>query len=189
MAETNPITLNEFYTTLKDGVMTRHQFQLVFNSKGVSGRDFSVYAESTTLPGSKITAEAVFFYGIPFQVPSNLNYDQEWSVVIRCDKKANIRGKLEDWMNQIVSLYDSSAGNYKGVIPSDTVDVMLLDPSLKNSTRTYVLEGLFPTTLGELSLDHKDSGVQTFTTTFAFQYWWVKNAEGTAGQIGVDPLA
>ena len=96
---------------------------------------------------------------------------------------------MEDWMNQIVSLYDSAAGNYKGVIPSDTVDVMLLDPSLKRSTRTYRLEGVFPTTLGPLTLDHASSAVQTFTVTFALQYWWVTEGEGSAGQKGVDPLA
>lgn len=194
MANDNVKHLRDFYSKIKgEGLRVSHQFQLQFGGNGIPAgfNDYIVYAYSAALPGRQIVTEDVPFYGFPFKVPVNTTYSQEWSMSIRCDTNLKIRALFEDWYNNIADLSKSTGGS-KGVVPSDAYALVhMLDPAYFNNSgsgkivRTYRLEGIFPSNMGDITLDHTSSAISTFDMTFAFQYWYIESAN--VGKTG-DPL-
>ena len=162
------ITLNDFYNTVKDkGLKTNHQFQIQCDKF----QSYVAYAQSASVPGRAIHVEEVPFYGFPLNVPTNTTYTKEWNLTIRCDREMVIRSLFENWMNEISDLRNNTGGS-KAQIPSEKARVHLLDETMTDVDKTYVLEGMFPSTLGDISVSHSDNGIMTFDVTLTFQYWY-----------------
>lgn len=187
-------SLKDFYNTVRNnGLRTNHEFQIELAGIPTDQdafEEFIVYAQSSRLPGRKIEAQPTPFYGFNFQVPTNTTYDQEWTFTVRADTKLKSREMFENWFNYIADLKNSTGGQ-KGLIPDGAYGIVhLLDPEFFNGgnakvARTYRLEGVFPLTLGELTLDHNDNAISTFDVTLEFQYWYPTT--NAASQEG-DPL-
>ena len=188
------LSLKDFYNTVKtNGLRTNHEFQIEFGGLPTGAADmdkYIVYAQSAGLPGRTIEAQPTPYYGFNFQVPTNTTYDQTWELTIRLDKDANVRKIFEDWFNVIANLANSTGGK-KGMIPDGSYALVhLLSPEFFNGntaaiSKTYRLEGVFPSTMGPLTLDHSDNSISTFTMTLMFQYWYPSDAAGSQGN---DPL-
>lgn len=182
------LSLRDFYNTVKDnGLRTNHEFQIEFGGLPVRAADmdkFVVYAQSAGLPGRTIEAQPTPYYGFNFQVPTNTTYEQTWELVVRLDKNVEIRTIFEEWFDYIASLKNSTGGK-KGLIPSGSYALVhLLSPEFFNNnsaaiSKSYRLEGVFPSSLGALTLDHSDNSISTFTMTLMFQYWYQSDRNGT----------
>lgn len=184
MANYSIKTLGNFYEKLKNpGLRTNHQFQIEFHGDDVDGAwdSFIVFAESSSLPGRRTISNPTPFYGFNFQVPTNIQYDQEWTATIRCDAELTTRKLMEVWHDKIGSL-KSSTGGKKGLVPTNTYALVhMISPSFYNNgsmtapIRTYKMVGLYPLVLGPINLGHGDNGISTYTTTFQMQYWYAED--------------
>lgn len=190
-------SLRDYYSTVKaSGLRVDHEFaiEIAPASSGLaSGFEYyTVYAQSASLPGREIETVTAPFYGFDFPIPVNTKYTQTWPLTIRMDKDANVRDLFETWFNKIADLSKSTGGS-KGVIPSDTYAMVhLLSPDFFNTgtgsiSRSYRLEGVFPTNLGEVRLDHAGNAISTFDVTLAFQYWYATAVGGDTSNAN-DPL-
>jgi len=189
-------SLKNFYDTVRNkGLRTNHEFQIEFAGVPVAQSDFEefvVYAQSAGMPGRTIEAQPTPFYGFEFQVPTNTKYEQTWTITVRADKDLKSRVMFEEWFDYIADLRKSTGGK-KGLIPQGSYGVVhMLSPEFFNNdqaevSRTYRLEGLFPTELGALTLDHSDNGISTFDVTLMFQYWFPTDRGGSTSDAN-DPL-
>jgi hypothetical protein len=190
-------SLKDFYQTVRNnGLRTNHEFQIELAGIPIGQDNFEkyiVYAQSAGMPGRTIEAQPTPFYGFDFQVPTNTKYEQTWTVTIRADKDLKTREMFEDWFDYVADLRKSTGGQ-KGLIPSGSYGIVhLLSPEFFNEggsadvSRTYRLEGLFPTELGALTLDHSDNGISTFDVTLMFQYWYPTDSGGSTSD-SEDPL-
>lgn len=190
MANYSIKSLSNFYEKLKNpGLRTNHQFQMEFNGDDVDSQwdSFIVFAESTSLPGRRTVSTPTPFYGFNFQVPTNIQYDQEWTVNIRCDKNLTTRKLMEAWFDKTGALKNSTGGK-KGIVPSNTYALVhMLSPDFFNQgsaaapIKTYRMVGVYPLTLGAINLAHGDNGISTYSVTFQLQYWY--------DEADSDPLA
>jgi hypothetical protein len=164
-------TINNFYDTLTNhGVRTKHQFQVELTSRP-EFEDLELYFQTADLPGRTIENAEVKFYGFNFNVPTNLKYDNTWTVTVICDTDLKIREKFETWMDEIASLARNTGG-MKGRISKGFSRLHLLDSNLTDITKSYVMVGMYPEKLGKITNSHTDSGVATFDVTLKFQYWY-----------------
>lgn len=194
MATSNPTvnTLADFYAVLKEkGLRVNHEFQIEFGGATAEALNLSkyiVYCKSASMPGRKIDAVPTPFYGFKFQVPVNTTYEQNWKVSVRCDTNLKVRELIENWFNAYADLARSTGG-MKGLVPRESyARVHLLHPDFFNKggaspkiSKTYRLEGVFPTGIGPITLDHDSNEISVFDLDVMFQYWYDESGDDPLG--------
>ena len=168
--------LNQFMAQMKEvGMRLGYQFQVTIPQL----ENLQFFATSTTLPGKTLNPVDVPYFGQNFKIPTNADYGGEWSITARVDNKIQLKKSLMKWMNEFSDLSKNGGGDKKMTSYNVTID--LLDNDLETITDTYILEGVFPTNMGELALDQSAAEVVTMEIGLAFQYWYNKDDD--------DPLA
>lgn len=161
----------KFYTQAQAAEFAR-KFQFKIETLGPLTADDLIYFHTANLPQRTISNQTVPFMGLDFNIPGTVKYDgsSSWQVQFRCDEASNIRAKLLAWQDEIFSV-QQSGGKY-GVPVSKGV-VYQLGKDYDKKIRKFVLQGIYPVTVGELSYDIGDAGaIQEFNVTFAYQFWY-----------------
>ena len=190
-------SLRDYYSTVKSaGLRVEHEFAIEIGAPSFAlaqgFNDYIVYALSANLPGREIETQPTPYFGFDFQVPVNTKYTQTWDLTIRLDKDMVVRNLFEVWFDRISNLAYSTGGS-KGIIPSDSYAMVhMLSPDFFNTgtgsvSRSYRLEGVFPSRLGDVRLDHGGNGIATFDVTLTFQYWSATVIGGDTSNV-MDPL-
>ena len=176
---TNEIySLNEFFQGLKDtGLKLGYQFQVTIEELD----NLQFYATSTTLPGKTLNVADIPYFGQNFKIPTSAVYSGEWTMSTRVDNALEIKKALDKWMDNFADLRSNGGGDKR--VPSSTVIIDLLDSQLQNITDTFTLVGVWPSTMGDLTLDQSVSDPLTMDMTLQYQYWY----KGTPGDSS-DPL-
>jgi len=184
--------LNGYYQALKSvGLRKDFQFQITIeqiDSEIQSGglgesMKFTFFAESASVPGLTQSTIETMYHGMTFRNPGNLEFESPWTVSVRCDSEMKIRDAVEKWVKNSADLTKGGGGDKK--VPSFNAKVDLLDDELETIQKTYVLEGVFPQSIAELTLDHTSNEISRFDLGIAYQYWYPTTDE--SGQ-GDDPL-
>ena len=137
---------------------------------------FTFFAQSTAIPGRSLTEIEAHFLGMTFVIPYNMTYEKQISLNMICDSKLLIRDFCESWMDYHGSL-EKASGGVKGL--SDfSVELGLLKTSLDNNDvmKYYVLNGCWPKTIGDITLDHTGTGHSTFNFIIAYQWYETMSA-------------
>jgi hypothetical protein len=162
--------LNEFMAQMKNtGLRLGYQFQVTVPNLD----NIQFFATSTSLPGKTINPVEVPYFGQNFKIPSNADYGGEWSITTRVDNELSIKKALMKWMNEFSNMAKNGGGNKK--ITEYNVYIDLLDNDLQKITDTYVLVGVFPTSMGELGLDQSAADIVELEISLNFQYWYNKS--------------
>jgi len=168
--------LNEFMAQMKStGLRLGYQFQVTVPQLD----NLQFFATSTSLPGKTLNPVDIPYFGQNFKIATNADYGGEWAINVRVDNELVIKKALLKWMNEFSDLSKNGGGNKK--ITSYNVRIDLLDNDLQTITDTYILAGVFPSSMGELGLDQSAADVVAMDIALAFQYWY-NEADG-------DPLA
>lgn len=184
--------LNGYYQVLKTiGLRKDFQFQITVDriEDGIesagSGETmtFTFFAQASTVPGFTQGVNETQYHGMTFRSPANITFESPWSITVRCDADMKIRDAVEAWIKESADLEKGGGGNKK--IPQYNAKVDLLDDELEKINKTYILEGVFPESLGELTIDHASTEISTFDLSIAYQYWYAANEESGQGE---DPL-
>ena len=163
------MSIQDFYAAAQEKEFARN-FQFAVRTLGPFTEKDLLYVESTTLPGKTIQNQVVPFYGLDFNVPGTVKYDNSaaWSVTFRVDEGANIRNKMENYVKEI---FDDETSTGKYGVPVEQATFDLLGKELQ-PLRRYTFTGLYPVTVGELTYNVTDAGtILTIPLTFAYQYY------------------
>lgn len=164
--------LENFYDVLtRRGVRTQHQFQLELDGSKDRFGDLELYCQSANLPGRQQVDQPISYHGFNFNVPSNLTYDTTLNLTFFLDTNLEILDAFNDWADDIANLAEDTGG-MKGRVPTDNIRLMLLDNTLKDEVKTYVLVGAYPSNIGQVTLNQGSNSIQTIDITMKFQYWY-----------------
>ena len=162
--------ITDFYAAIQNKEFAR-KFQFRIETLGPLTESDLIYFTTASLPAKSNPVQKAPYMGVEFNIPGAVKYtgSDSWAVTFRCDEASNIRAKLLAWMTEIFSV-DSSGGKYG--TPVETATVVQLGKSPDDVVRTFNLIGIWPTEVGTLDYDITDAGqIQTFTATFAYQWW------------------
>ena len=130
-------------------------------------QDLRFFCKGAAIPASTLGAIDVPFRGRQLKVPGDRTFE-EWTVTILSDVNWQNRSAFENWSHRInahsanVSDFDSDDLGYYG-------DAMVLQLDRSGEVlRRYVLQDIFPTSIGaiDLTMDGNDT-VEEFTVGFA----------------------
>lgn len=133
----------------------------------------------TSLPTSSITPINVQYQGRTIKLAGTRPEYADWTVTIINDESMNIRKSLEKWMFEINSTIKNTMsggpdmGHYKR-----TARVEAIGKTGDEKLGGYEFVGLFPTQIGEVSLDWSNDALQEYTVTWSFDYFKDLNDSG-----------
>jgi hypothetical protein len=110
-----------------------------------------------------------------FEVPGTVKYPEEWTVEIIIDQGLTQYNRLLSWQ-QAMSDYKRSQGGSK-VIPNIFAKVNLLDNTMRNITKSYIMEGVWIEELSQLDFQYQEGSAEVAKCKckFALQYWYDYN--------------
>lgn len=208
MSVSNPYHLGNVYNniTKKSPLLYKYQYILEFVNGGgfwVDGQlkkftlfdhddnnpqqNFSYWAQGASIPKFNIPAAKVNFYATDFRVPACMTYDHTFLTNIFLDQDLTMYNKLDTWL-KMISRLQLSAGGIK-VIPTIKLRVRLLDSQHQYFTASFVMEGVWITNLGKMSLTYKAGGDTQpikVPVTFAMQYYY---RDDDPQALQMDPLS
>lgn len=195
---TNKYNLKEFYNNITKSHPLRyaHQFVVEFDGASLNGltgeftaanptdivNNITYYIQSSSIPQVEVNSVKVSFYSAGFEVPGVVKYPDSWQVNILLGQDLYQYKRLESW-REAISNYRLSGGGNK-VIPNVRAKVGLLDSTMQNIVKTYIMEGVWIDNLSEVKFEYKegDTTMQSCDATFTMQYWYEEESEG-------DPLS
>lgn len=176
----NGITKN---TPLRFG----HQFTVEFQgydlpdylqSTGKStSENITYYVKSASIPKVDVKSANVSFLAAGFVVPGVIAYPDSWKVDILLDQDLTMYRRLKLWHEEISSYRLDGGG--KKVIPYVTANVNLLDNTMQNIVRRYIMEGVWISELGNVDFKYQEgaSEVLKCSCTFTMQYFYEAQGE------------
>lgn len=136
-----------------------------------TNNDFEFYARAASVPGSAIGIIPVGYKGRPVKFSGERTYT-DWAVQVYDSSVADIRGRLEAWIESMDSRNDHEI-NYN-LVEDWEVHYQDMSGSVSNSNynKKIKLINCFPVDLSpiELSYDTPDTFAE-FTLTLTFDYW------------------
>lgn len=139
---------------------------------------FMVHA--TTLPPSTLGSFELPYMGRKIKMAGDRTFG-EWSVSVFNDEDFAIRNSLENWMNSI----NSHTGNLRLTAtsaPNEYKSQALVTQYSKTGQplRTYTFEGIFPTVIGDISMDwNATDSIESYQVTFQYDLWTVAGITNT----------
>jgi hypothetical protein len=121
-----------------------------------------------------------------FEVPGTVKYPEDWSVDIIIDQGLTQYNRLLSWQ-QAISDFKNSQGGSK-TIPNVFAKVNLLDNTMRNITKTYIMEGVWIEELSPLEFQYQEGStdIHKCSCKFAMQYWYDYNERrSTKGLINI----
>lgn len=151
-------------------------YHLIYKALGVN-ENLTYYIKSASIPQSEIKNANVAFLAAGFVVPGIISYPEDWTVDILLDQDLTMYRRLKMWHEEISSYRLDGGG--KKVIPHVTANVNLLDNTMQNIVRRYVMEGCWIQELGNVDFKYEEgsSTVQKCTCKFAMQYFYEVQGE------------
>ena len=134
----------------------------------------------TSLPQSSINPINVNYQGRTIKVAGTRPEYADWTVTVINDESMDIRRSLEQWMFEINSTVDNTM-NKIGPSMEDykrKARVHAIGKSQDEKLGAYEFYGLFPTQIGEVSLDWGNDAIQEYTVTWSFDYFKDLNNSG-----------
>lgn len=174
--------INEMKSQMVGGGAKPTLFQVVITNPINTNADFKVpfMVHATTLPPSTIGTFELPYMGRKIQMAGDRTF-AEWSVNVFNDEDFAIRNSLENWMNSI----NSHTGNLRltdTASPSEYKSQATVTQYSKTGQplRTYTFEGIFPTVLGDITLDwNATDSIETYQVTFRYDLWTVAGLTNT----------
>lgn len=169
---------HQFTLEFFGGDLGNPQMTGYFNGNGDGSNPvemFTYYAQSASIPKVEISSAKVSYMAAGFEVPSVVKYPDNWSVEIIIDKGLSQYNRLLSW-EQAMSDFRKSQGGSK-TIPNIFAKVNLLDNTMRNITKSYIMEGVWIETLGSLDFQYSEGStdISKCSCTFAMQYWYDYN--------------
>ncbi len=207
MSKENTIHVGTFYQNLiqKHPLQYEHQFTIEFIAPaGETGSTFddtafgrpdssdvecfTYWGQSATLPELKVSEAKVNFMANGFSIPGVIDYGGgEWNVKLLLDQDLTQYKKLQAWQTLISDM--SKSGGGRKIIPNVQAKLNLLDNTMSKVKRTFILEGIWISKLGDVSFKPEEGGTSKAECTATFIYQYFYNADDLENPTASDPLS
>jgi hypothetical protein len=175
MAETQ---LKSFLALVQErGAQTTNMYELEINTGLKAVDDYLAYltmmSDGFKAPGLGIKYEGLPFRGVPIQIPTNPEIDQDFSMKIWCDVSGKARQAFHLWQNSIIDM-DFEAGSYLGgnrrPPQSSTIRLKLLKDDMKTVAEIVTLHGVSIGKVGEVQYTNDAGGIARFEVSGKFAW-------------------
>jgi hypothetical protein len=132
-------------------------------------------ARETTMPSYALTTVDVPFRGLSMKIVDKPEIGT-WDCSFLLDEAHTIRHMLIEWASQgynLQTLRNLPHATYK----NDSVSVSQLSTE-GNVTSTVTFVGLFPSSIGEVTLSQEGGGFETCNVTFSYDYYVMNDING-----------
>jgi hypothetical protein len=170
-----PFNINEFISKMtKDGARP-NLFEITF---GEIGELFTLRAQATALPSSRIGVASAYYFGREAKFAGNRVFDN-WTVEVIVDEPdyapgSGPRSILEAWMDKL-SLHVQNKRNTDRVAVAQYQKDAIIKHWNKDGTSIigeYEMKYCFPVNIGPVNLGwNLNDQIETFTVEFAYQWW------------------
>lgn len=133
------------------------------------GQNFKFKAKAGTMPAATVEKIPVGYMNRKLNVAGDRIFD-DWTITIYNDSAHNTRQAIVDWNAMTHGMGNEITGDIPEAYKKPGI-VRQKDRN-GNTTKEYTIVGLFPTNVGEVTLDWDDNNtVSTFEATFALDWW------------------
>lgn len=185
--------INEFKGKMPLGGLRTSFFDVQFINPADAAADivapFRIKAAS--MPERALNPIDISYFGRVIKVAGSATYN-DWNVTCYEDEDMKLRNALEAWSHRInapeqnVRKFGSSALQEYKTDAIVTLYPQTGDPENGGSVlRKYKFIGIFPTSVGNVSLDWENNNVTTFDVTFAYDYWIIDEGGNTGNAGGI----
>ena len=180
--------INEFSSALKGGGARPTLFKVTMSNPIDNGadRDLEFMCESTSMPGSSISAIELPYFGRKIKVAGDRTFEP-WQITVINDESFNIRNSMEAWHSAINRLTENVRGTASSA-PSEykrTASVTQYGRKGPGDVlRVYKYVGLFPTEISPIELDwNATDQIERFTVQFAYDYYELDGGTTDTGNV------
>ena len=134
------------------------------------GKNFKLKCKAATMPASTVEKVPVGYMNRKINVAGDRTYD-DWTITVYNDDAHTTRDAIVAWSNMLHGMGEDITGD----IPANYKKTATVKQKNRNDevTAEHTIYGLFPTNVGEVTLDwDSNNEVSTFECTFALD-WWV----------------
>ena len=171
-------SVHDFLANFRGGGARPNRYQVVLTfppdvSDGLAAATKAGFTcKAASVPESTVGTITVHYMGRPIKIPGDKEWS-DWNVTCYVDQDYVTRGVFEEWHNKILG-FDTNVASDGFQDPSNCfarAKVMLLD-RYDQVTRTYDVEGIWPTSVGEVTLGYdQNDQVMEQQVTFAINGW------------------
>jgi hypothetical protein len=175
MSVKNEIDLQTFYNNIarSKSLLLTHQFIIEFSGSGLyselsrdasDSKKITYWIQSASIPEQRIDDVKVPFMSQQFSIPKQIQFGEDWPVSVLLDENLTQYNILKNWTS-IFSDLRKSGGGIK-TIPSVQAKVSLVDSTFTKIKKTFILEGVWPSDLGNVEFQYEnESNIQKCTCT------------------------
>ena len=133
------------------------------------GQNFKLVCKAASLPSANVPKIPVGYQNRKINVAGDREFD-DWTITVYNDDKNTIRDAIVEWNAKAHGLGRSITGATPAEYKKQAI-VRQLDRNTESASEK-VLYGIFPTLVGEVTLDwDSNNEVETFEVTFALDWW------------------
>ena len=179
--DSNPYNLKAFYTNImkENALLYKYQFIVQFiglDEYGITdstdaSKNITYYVQSAKIPGYTLANGKTTFLGTEFRIPGVLTFDHNWSVQVLLNQSMFAYKGLQTWRRSISRL-EIDGGGIK-TIPNVQARISLLSPDHQSLVKSFILEGIWIKSLGELQLKYTNGGGEPLKCSAEFRYQYV----------------
>lgn len=180
------LNINEFKANFKYGGMLTNQFEVLLTNpiNGAGDNILPFRCKAANIPSKPISPIPVSYQGRQVKMPGVTEAYEPWTITILEDEDFVVRNALEEWANAINSPVNNRRETPSAEV-SEVKSTALFTLLSKNETplRTYKMVGIFPTNVGEVSVDWGNQAIMEYPVTFEVDYWEIDTSSitGLAG--------
>ena len=136
--------------------------------------------QAAQIPAATLGVIEVPYFGRKVKIAGDRTF-AEWTVTVINDEDFLIRNAMENWMAEI----NTHQGNINAKSDYKSQAQITQYGKAGNALREYNFNGLFPTNIGEITMDWNTTDeIETFEVTFQYDWWNVSG--GSTGTAGTD---
>lgn len=164
----NPLYLNHQFVVEFQG---RNEFGATSFFAGTDPKSFTYNVKSSSVPEVTMGEQTVNFLGQDFVLPKVVTYGGTWDVTIFALNSLQQYLDLRTWCEHFADIRYNGGGDKK--IPSTDAHVKLLDSKMENITKEFVLVGIYPTKVPDMSMQYESAAnIPDLQITFTYQYMY-----------------
>lgn len=167
-----PMNLYSFRQTVRD-VSRPYLFMIEMPFVDGNNAKVTAFARTTSLPKYSVQPIEIPFQSQKLRFAGPATIDGTWQVEFLCDELHAIRNRFMQWLQTAYNPQALLAGaptSYK----YDNAKVYQLARN-GEVVVSYQFVGLFPTEVGEIALNHEETGYSRFPVQFAYDYYTVSS--------------
>lgn len=162
--KTNPLYLSHQFVVEFYGSALPDEFNLGHDTKSIT-----YYVKSSRIPNVQIAEQTVSFLGQDFVLPKVVQHAADWEVQIYAMNDLYHYNALRAWCEKYADIRRNGGGDKR--IPDIQARVQLLDNTMQRIQKTFVLEGVFPSKVPDLSMQYENNAaIPDCAITFTYQY-------------------